>query len=134
MNNEARNVHKVNKAEPQGRTLFVPGPGQYKTTSKLMPNEQRFTSNMMSKTKRELQGQPLHAANYPSATHYDTRDYDTIENPMVTGGSPSNILALSKYESMKRNKASNPFKTEEKSHDNVLKLSNFDKNTMLETA
>lgn len=77
---------------------------------------------------------PLHAANYPSATHYDTRDYDTIENPMVTGGSPSNVLALTKYESMKRNKANNPFKTDEKSHDNVLKMSNFDKNTLAQTA
>ena len=72
----------------------------------------------------------MHAANYPSATYYETRDFDTIENPMVTGGSPANVLALTKYESMKRNKANNPFKTEERSYDNVMKISNFDKNTL----
>jgi len=29
---------------------------------------------------------------------YDVSNFDTIKDPMVTGGAPNNMLALSKYE------------------------------------
>lgn len=40
---------------------------------------------------------------------YDTVNFDTIENPMVTGGGPNNALALKKFEKHVKQKAHNPF-------------------------
>jgi hypothetical protein len=86
----------------------VPGPGAYISEKQLRP-KQLNTSNMMSKTGRLLNGQRLHNVNYPSATHYDTNNFNTIENPMVTGGAPNNGLTLQKFEMAKTQRALNPF-------------------------
>ena len=48
---------------------------------------------------------------------YDTVNFDTIENPMVTGGGPNNALALRRFEKHAKHKGGNPFALNEKSFD-----------------
>ena len=48
---------------------------------------------------------------------YDTVNFDTIENPRVTGGGPNNPLALKRFEKHAKQKAHNPFSLNEKSFD-----------------
>ena len=79
---------------------------------------------MMSNTSRTFNGQILHNAMYPSATHYDTIKFNTIENPMITGGSPNNTLTLKKYEKSLREKLMNPFRTNDVSHDKTVLIEN----------
>jgi len=74
-----------------------PGPGQYQHEQK-SKNISNASYHMMSKTMKVLNGQLLHNGQYPSATHYDTANFNTIDHPMVTGGSPNNALALIKFE------------------------------------
>lgn len=74
----------------------------------------------MSKTNKFLQGQLIHNGDYPSATQYNTSNFDTIENPMVTGGAPNNPLTLKKFEMHQTQKANNPFKTNDLSHDQTI--------------
>ena len=50
----------------------------------------------------------------PSATQYEVEKFNTITNPMVTGGGPNNPLSLQKFENALKEKLSNPFKTNQK--------------------
>ena len=92
-----------------------PGPGEYLKSKKVRSGEQYKTSNMMSKTERLLHGQPLHNAKYPSVSTYDNDNFNTIENPIISGGAPGNPTALLKFEERLREKALNPFKTNDAS-------------------
>ena len=57
---------------------------------------------MMSKTTKMLHGQRLHNVQYPSATHYDTSNFETIDNPMIqSGGGANNPMTMSKFTKMK---------------------------------
>lgn len=112
--NELKKVSTIDKV--QLPTVDVPGPGTY-LEDKFTKRKQYNTSNMMSKTTKILNGQHLHASNYPSATQYNTANFNTIEHPIVTGGAPNNVLALKKYEMAKTQKALNPFQTNDLSHE-----------------
>ena len=90
-------------------TMDNPGAGEYKVMPKPMPKRQMFTSNMMSATQRLSSGQRLHSVDYPSATTYNSNKYDTIQNPIVSGGAPNNILKLTHYDLKQKEKALNPF-------------------------
>jgi hypothetical protein len=82
-------------------TVDYPGPGAY-VSEKFKKAKQTNSSNMMSLTSRVLNGQRLHNVDYPSATHYDAGSFNTIENPMITGGAPNNgQLTLQKFEMAK---------------------------------
>ena len=43
-----------------------------------------------------------------------------MSNPMMTGGSPNNSLTLTKYENHLKDKAVNPFKTNDLSRENTV--------------
>lgn len=73
---------------------------------------------MSSKTNKVLNGQVIHNGKYPSSTHYDTHKFNTIENPMVTGGSPNNTLTLIKFE--KAIKSKNPFNYKDRLYEDPL--------------
>ena len=73
---------------------------------------------MSSKTQKILNGQRIHNGQYPSSTHYDTVNFNTIENPMVTGGSPNNTLTLIKFE--KAIKTKNPFNYNDRLYEDPL--------------
>ena len=103
--------------------VYVPGPGTYGKINMHSKKKQDFTSNMMSQTRRVLNGELLHASSYPSATKYDTMDFDSIKSPMVSGGAPtSNILAFKKHEEWVKLKRANPFKTNDLSHEKSVEL------------
>jgi hypothetical protein len=106
-------VDKYDKA--QLTTIDNPGAGEYKLVPKPMPKKQMFTSNMMSATQRLSSGQRLHSVDYPSATTYNSNKYETIEHPAISGGAPNNILKLTHYDQKQKEKALNPFQTNEKS-------------------
>ena len=106
-------VDKIDKV--QLPTHKYPGAGAYNVQEKPVPKHQAYTSNLMSGTQKKLQGQRLHSVNYPSATAYDASNYDTIENPVITGGAPNNILKLVEYEKKVKAKRMNPFATNDKS-------------------
>mmetsp|Transcript_1093 Transcript_1093/g.1283 ORF Transcript_1093/g.1283 Transcript_1093/m.1283 type:complete len:173 (-) Transcript_1093:241-759(-) len=79
-----------------------------------------MTSNMMSQTAKCLDDVDKLKATFPSSTTYNTNNYNTITNPMVTGGAPNNQLSLIKFEKAKRMKALNPFKTNDRSHEKTV--------------
>ena len=90
---EDKVVDKYDKT--QLHTMDNPGAGSYNVLAKPVPKRQQYTSNMASTTQKMPNGQRLHSVDYPSATTYNTCNFDTIENPMATGGAPNNILKLS---------------------------------------
>jgi len=93
--NDPKKINTVDKVQiPQ---VDNPGPGQYQHERK-SKNISNASFHMMSKTTKVLNGQILHNSHYPSSTHYDTANFNTIDHPMVTGGSPNNTLALIKFE------------------------------------
>ena len=110
---EDKVVTKYDKT--QLHTMENPGAGSYNVLAKPMPKRQQYTSNMMSATQKMPNGQRLHSVDYPSATAYNSCNFDTIENPMVTGGAPNNILKLAEYEQKIKQKQMNPFATNEQS-------------------
>lgn len=73
---------------------------------------------MLSKTEKVLNGQIIHNGSYPSSTHYDTNNFNTIENPMVTGGAPNNTLTLLRFEKAARSK--NPFNYKDRLYEDPL--------------
>lgn len=118
MSDEIKKVTTIDRV--QMPHIDNPGPGDYIHERKKRPKQEN-TSNMMSQTSRLFNGQRLHNVNYPSATHYDTASFNTIENPMVTGGAPNNgPLALQKFEMAQTQKALNPFQTSDLSHEKTV--------------
>ena len=49
-------------------------------------------------------------------------DYDSIKSPMVNGGAPANQFAFKKYEQWLQDKKTNPFRTNQLSHDKSVEL------------
>ena len=64
----------------------------------------------------------MHSAKYPSATKYDTMDYDSIKSPMVNGGAPANLFAFKKHEEWLKDKRANPFRTNDITHERSVEM------------
>ena len=75
---------------------------------------------MMSNTQASGQ---VGSEDLPAANHYNVEKFNTIERPMVTGGSPNNPMTLGKFERSVKEKNMNPFKTSDQSPE-ATKLKN----------
>ena len=62
----------------------------------------------------------MHSIDYPSSTHYDIFNFETIQNPFVTGGGSNNALILTKLEKLRIEKALYPFRTIDSQHETVF--------------
>lgn len=116
---DPRKIYEVNDVEHPN--VYVPGPGTY-SKIKYDKKKQDHTSNFMSQTERVLNGQPLHSGKYPSATQYDTMDFDSIKSPMVNGGAPANLFAFIKHQEWLQDKRANPFRTSDLSHEKSVEI------------
>lgn len=64
---------------------------------------------MMSSTARE--GISIkHMEKTPSSQAYKIELYNTISNPMISGGAPNNPLTMIRFKNFMREKSQNPFK------------------------
>lgn len=103
---ESRKIVEPDKVQMPG--IMNPGPGDY-----IHPEEakkaQHYTSNMTSKTQRNLHGQPLYTEKNPSPNAYKSEKFKSIEHPFISGGAPNNPTSLVKFEQALLEKHSNPF-------------------------
>ena len=79
-----------------------------------------MTSNMMSMTAKCTALTDRSKEEFPCSTTYNTHTFNTISNPMVTGGAPNNQLTLIKFQKARLAKAMNPFKVRDYSPDRTF--------------